>query len=185
VEQSGQSRVDDGGHVDDRSLPVDVAAPNSPVSVPAQAGESVSAAPAAIFGTEIVAREKCPPRPVRRHAFNTCWPDRWGMPLAIFADDIREHGVRKPIVKIDDEILDGWCRYTTARGLGLEYPVVQYHGDDPLADSIRWNLESGGRLLTLHEQKQIANKLAKVPGNEHRKEEILQLFGFKVEGKAA
>lgn len=127
----------------------------------------------------VVYREKCPPAPVVWHDYARCWPEMFGLRLTAFINDIEADGVKKPIVKIGDQILDGRSRYCAARELGIDYPVVQYAGDDALADSIRWNLSSG-RMMTMAERRTIATKLAKFPENASRASEIAQLFGLEL-----
>lgn len=150
-----------------------------------------SRADAAGFGSavEIGARspgdtwlERCPLAPVRWHEFSRCFPELWGPGRAELSDDIRANGVTHPIVKIGDEVLDGRARYTIARELGMEYPVTEYAGADPLADVIRWNLAS--RQLSTNERKAIATKLMKLPNVAHRASEIAQLFGLETEEAA-
>ena len=125
--------------------------------------------------------ERCPAEPVRRNDYARCFPDYWGMPLAELKDSIREEGVREPIVKRGTEILDGWARYTIARELGIDYPVREYDGTDPLLDIIRWNLDA--RQLGANERKLIATKLAKL--SPDRGEEIADAFGLAHERAAA
>jgi len=165
----------------------DIAAPDSgivacmePEVVPAPVAEPEGSATSAG-----VHYEKTPPRPVRRHDINRCWPEHFAFSRARLSDPIRERGVDRPIVMIGDEVLDGWGRYTIARELGIEYPVVQYDGDDALLDSIRWNLDGTGRLMTANEFKNVALRLAKLPDYAHRASEIAELFGLELEGGAA
>lgn len=137
----------------------------------------------------VVTYERCPPNPVHWHDYAKCFPEMFGLALLSLSKDIERNGVRKPIVKIGDAVLDGRSRYNMARqlvgeGLIESYPVVEYAGDDALRDVVRWNLESG-RLLTMAERKVIATKLSKLPGNEHRGSEIAEWFGLEVLGKAA
>jgi uncharacterized protein (UPF0335 family) len=132
----------------------------------------------------VVYMETCPPAPIIYHEFARCWPELFGMRLETFVSNVEANGVQKPIVKIGDQILDGRMRYNSARRLGIEYPVVQYAGVDPLADMVRWNLESG-RLLTMAERQAICTKLAKLPGNEHRGSELAEMFGLEMDRRVA
>jgi len=144
-------------------------------------GESPLAAPL-IKSPGATWLERCPLAPVRWHEFSRCFPELWGPGRAELSDDIRANGVTHPIVKIGDEVLDGRARYTIARELGMEYPVTEYAGADPLADVIRWNLAS--RQLSTNERKAIATKLMKLPNVAHRASEIAQLFGLETEEAA-
>jgi len=137
------------------------------------AGRDVPRAPGATW------IERCPTAPVRWHEFSRCFPELWGPGRAELSDDIRANGVKRSIVKIGDDVLDGRARYTIARELGIEYPVTEYAGSDPLADVIRWNLAA--RSLTANERKAIANKLMKLPSVAHRVSEIMEMLGLEAE----
>lgn len=109
--------------------------------------------------------EKCPPEPVRWHEYANCFSET--------SIEIGE-GIDRPIVKIGNQILDGRSRYHAARDAGLEYPVVQYSGSDPLADVIRWNVES--RAMSDKDKRAVARRLAQIePG---RADEIMEMFGL-------
>lgn len=116
----------------------------------------------------VVVVERCPPEGIVVHPFAACWP--------VSSIDVTD-GVSKPVVKLGKFILDGRGRYFAARDAGIEYPVVQYDGADPLGDTIRWNLAS--RNPSEKQRKVIAEKLAKIePG---RADEVMQLFGLQLE----
>ncbi len=84
--------------------------------------------------------EHTPPEPIRFHEYAEAFPWLEGAALDALREDIRQHGVREPIVMLDGAILDGRNRYMCARELGIEYPVVEYAGDDPLAFVVSLNL---------------------------------------------
>ncbi|MFN3582927.1 hypothetical protein [Phenylobacterium sp.] len=75
--------------------------------------------------------------------------------------DIREHGVREPVVMLDGMVLDGRNRYLAAREAGRPVPVVQYEGDDPLGFVVSLNLKR--RHLNESQRAMVAAKLAKLP----------------------
>lgn len=118
--------------------------------------------------------ETCPPIAVTRHELSRVFPEHFGMTLAELKDNIRENGVQRPIIKIDNAILDGWARYTCARELGIAYPVKEYDGSDPLADLIRWQCESRGKTLP---RQSLASKLMKLVPD--RAADIAELFGVE------
>lgn len=61
--------------------------------------------------------------------------------LAGLADDIREHGVRVPVVVLDGELLDGRNRVAAALSAGVAaVPVVGYTGDNPWALVVSHNV---------------------------------------------
>lgn len=84
--------------------------------------------------------EHTPHQPIRFHEYAEAFPWLEGAALDALREDIRQHGVREPIVMLDGAILDGRNRYMCARDLGIEYPVVEYEGDDPLAFVVSLNL---------------------------------------------
>lgn len=134
---------------------------------------SGSAAPAASYPAPgVVVMEHTPPEGALAHPYAACWPVNLVDPAG---------GIREPIVKIGKLILDGRGRMFAARavngGEGIEYPVVQYDGADPLIDCIRWNLASRPS-MHLHNLKLIASKLVKL--EPARADEIMQAFGLEV-----
>lgn len=171
------AREDAGAAAPELNSPSVTTAPQAPQVTDKASRSSVPssiAVPAAPHLPGEVWTERAPPEPVRRHDYGRCFPEHWGMSLAGIKDSIREEGVREPIVKIGNEILDGWARYTSARELLIDYPVTEYAGTDPLIDVIRWNLEA--RQLGANERKLVATKLAKLCPD--RGEEIAAVFGL-------
>ncbi len=122
----------------------------------------------------VVVMETCPPEGIIAHPYAVAWPMR-----EITLADGEE--VREPIVKVGKFIVDGRQRYFAARAKGIEYPVVQYAGDDLLADVIRFNVAS--RTMSEAALRIVAQKLAKL--EPHREADILQLMGLSAEVEAA
>lgn len=108
-----------------------------------------------------VTHEICPPVGVRWHEYADLFPWLDGRPREELRDSIREHGVLEPIVFLGEFVLDGRNRYDVARELGIEYPRVDYLGDDPLGFVIAKNLSR--RHLNESQRAMIAAKLAKMP----------------------
>jgi len=99
------------------------------------------------------------------HEYANLFPMLHGDALDALRADIREHGVRDPIVIYHGEILDGRNRYTCARDLGIEAPSIAFEGDDPLAFVISHNLHR--RHLTESQRASIAARVANM-GQGHR-----------------
>ena len=126
---------------------------------------SASAAPISKYaGQGVVVWEHTPPEPVRRHPYSAAFGDL-GQDLVVIDDDIA--GAKsEPIVRIGNEILDGWARYNVARGMiggsgmSTEYPVMQYAGTDPLIDCIKWNV--AGRVLSPKDKQTIVSRLSAI-----------------------
>lgn len=144
-----------------------VPAPALDESRDSAAGVEAPAAPVNYPAPGIVIYERCPPEPVRWHEYAECFP--W---TSVDARD----GIDEPIVKIGNLILDGRARYDAARSIGIEYPVVQYAGPDPLTDMIRLNLES--RNMSEKDKRAVASRLTKLVPD--RADEIMVLFGLEM-----
>ncbi|WP_342242662.1 GapR family DNA-binding domain-containing protein [Ensifer sp. OTU672] len=121
--------------------------------------------------------EASPPRPMKSLPYAACFPELSHAHYQQLSDSIANNGVREPIVRMGDVIVDGWSRYNISRSLGIEYPVVSYLGDDVLLDVIAWQREA--RQFTPVQERQIAARLAKeVP---HRASEIMRAFQIEEE----
>lgn len=136
---------------------------------------SASAAPISKYADPgVVVWEHTPPEPVRRHPYSAAFGDL-GQDLVVIDDDIAGAN-SEPIVRIGNEILDGWARYNVARGMiggsgmSTEYPVVQYDGTDPLIDCIKWNV--AGRVLSPKDKQTIVSRLSAI--EPKRKADILK-----------
>jgi phage N-6-adenine-methyltransferase len=105
--------------------------------------------------------EQTPPDDVVFHDYANLFPMLQGEALDRLREDIREHGVREPVVFIGNAILDGRNRYMCARDLGIEYPRTEFGGDDPLSFVISHNLHR--RHLTESQRASIAARVANMP----------------------
>ena len=119
-----------------------------------------------------VHREVCPPKPVTFHPLADIFPWLEGAANDALREDIRQNGVREPIVFLDGAILDGRNRYQCARDLGIEYPRREFgddpaDGTDPLAFVVSLNLTR--RHLTESQRASVAAKLANLGHGGDRK----------------
>lgn len=94
---------------------------------------------------------------VRFHEYANVFPMLTGEALEAFDQDVKENGVREPIVFYQGYLLDGRNRYMAARRWGIEYPYVEYEGENPLAYVISLNLTR--RHLTESQRGMAASKL--------------------------
>ncbi len=92
------------------------------------------------------------------HELANLFPLMDGDAYLSFVEDIRQHGVREPIVMLDGQILDGRNRYLAAREAVVDCSFTQYEGDDPLAYVISLNLAR--RHLSESQRALVAAKLA-------------------------
>lgn len=104
--------------------------------------------------------EACPETGIRFHEYANLFPMMDDEAFNALVEDIKINGVREPIVFIGNEILDGRNRYTAARQLGIEYPVTEYTGSDPLGFVVSLNLKR--RHLTESQRAMVAAKIAKM-----------------------
>lgn len=108
--------------------------------------------------------EHTPPVGVVWHEYADLFPWIEGPAFQELKADIAKNGVLEPIVFLDNAILDGRNRYVAARELGIEYPRVEYEGNDPLGFVIAKNLAR--RHLSESQRGMVAAKLAKLkPGD--------------------
>jgi hypothetical protein len=61
----------------------------------------------------------------KRHALATCSPVRSLAERTLLSENIKKHGVLDPIVLLEQQVLDGWQRYTIACELGIDCPTVE------------------------------------------------------------
>ena len=116
--------------------------------------------------------EVCPPEPVTFHPLADIFPWLEGAANDALREDIRQNGVREPIVFLDGAILDGRNRYQCARDLGIAYPRREFGSDpldgaDPLAFVISLNLTR--RHLSESQRASVAAKLANLNHGGDRK----------------
>lgn len=81
--------------------------------------------------------------------------------------DIRERGLKNPVILYEGRILDGRNRFKACQEVGAEIKTVDYDGDNALADVISWNLKR--RHLNESMRGMVAAKMANLPA--HRPED--------------
>ncbi len=74
-----------------------------------------------------------------RHPLSALWPDMPEDEKAALREDIKENGLRNPIVIHEKKVLDGWHRYGAALAVGAEIKTAKYKGDDPAGFVIAMN----------------------------------------------
>ena len=88
--------------------------------------------------------EKTPRMPVRWHPVLQCVPSLKMNEHQALHDDIEANGIQKPIVFHGEYVISGRERYMIARGLQIEYPRVEFDGDDVVQFIVTENLISRG-----------------------------------------
>jgi hypothetical protein len=76
----------------------------------------------------------------RTHPLAELFPLIEGEAFAELVEDIREHGLRDPVVMLDGMILDGRNRWRAAHAAGVPIRTVAFEGDDPRAYVVSVNL---------------------------------------------
>ena len=66
-----------------------------------------------------------------RHPLSAAWPNMSDDEFASLTESIQLHGLREPIVLLDDQVLDGWHRYQACIEAGMEPVFEVFSGDDP------------------------------------------------------
>lgn len=92
-----------------------------------------------------------------------------GKPLDALREDIRQFGVREPIIVYQGKILDGRNRYMCARDLGLDFPVADFEGTDAEALAFVLSTNLHRRHLTESQRAAVAAKLANMKRGGDRK----------------
>lgn len=128
--------------------------------------------------------ERTPPQGIRWHPYAELFPWIDGPAYEELKADIAKNGVLEPIVFLDGAVLDGRNRYMAARDLGIEYPRVEYRGDDPLGFVISLNLKR--RHLSESQRGMVASKLAKMDhGGDRRSDQAANLPVGPTQAEAA
>src|SRR5262245_58784267 len=68
---------------------------------------------------------------LRIHPVASLFPDLSAADFAALLEDIRQHGVRLPMLVYNGQILDGRHRYRACLRLGIPCPSVEWNGADP------------------------------------------------------
>lgn len=97
--------------------------------------------------------------------------------------DVRQHGVREPIVIFDGRILDGRNRWRAAQAVGVECPRVDFTGSDPVGFVISLNLRR--RHLDESQRAMVAGKLATLTHGGDRVSEQAASLPVATQARAA
>jgi N6-adenosine-specific RNA methylase IME4 len=98
------------------------------------------------------------PAPLNFHALANLFPFLEGAEFDELVADVREHGLREPIVLYEGKILDGRNRYRACCVVGIDPTFAFYQGDDPVSYVISLNLRR--RHLDESQRAMVAAKLA-------------------------
>lgn len=104
---------------------------------------------------------------LKAHTLASLFPAMEGDEYAALVANIREHGLREPIVLFGNQVLDGWHRYSACVELGLRPQFETYAGSDPAGYVVSLNLMR--RHMTTSQRAMVAAELATLPrgANQH------------------
>src|SRR4029077_4726469 len=80
------------------------------------------------------------PSTIADHPAAEIFPLLAGADFLALVESISKHGLKVPIVRYEDKILDGRNRYRACREAGVEPRFVEYFGPAPVQDVVSWNL---------------------------------------------
>jgi N6-adenosine-specific RNA methylase IME4/ParB-like chromosome segregation protein Spo0J len=97
------------------------------------------------------------------HSLANLFPLIEGQEFEALVADVREHGVREPVVLFEGKILDGRNRYRAAQAAGVEFDIREFDGDDALGFVISLNLHR--RHLSESQRGMVAAAIANMPAH--------------------
>jgi N6-adenosine-specific RNA methylase IME4 len=110
------------------------------------------------------------------HALSEIFPSLIGPEFDALVDDIRDNGLREPIVLFDGQVLDGRNRYRACQAADVEPRFETYEGDDPVRYVISLNLRR--RHLDESQRGLASARLENLPrGRPANKDANLHVFG--------
>lgn len=95
---------------------------------------------------------------LEHHPLADVFPDMSAEDYADLREDIRQHGLRQPVVLFQGKILDGRHRYRACKELDVDYQIERYIGNNPIEFVISLNLRR--RHLSTSQRAMMAAKLA-------------------------
>lgn len=117
----------------------------------------------------------------RPHPLAELFPLMEGQTYRDLVEDVRAHGIREPVVRLDGMVLDGRNRYLAARECGRsDIPTTEFQGTDPLAFVISRNLRR--RHLSESQRALVAAKIARL---EDGKKQVGKFADVPTQAQAA
>jgi hypothetical protein len=119
----------------------------------------------------------------RFHPLADLFPPMGDKEFTALAVDIKTNGLRTPIVRTNDEILDGRHRYRACKETGVEPRYEEYTGADPLAYVISVNLHR--RHLNESQRAMVAASLATMGHGGDRRSDQAAILPLVLQAAAA
>jgi len=94
-------------------------------------------------------------------------PERSPKQFAALKSDIKRRGVLSPVLRYQGKILDGRGRWRACKELGIECPVLDYDGADPVAEIV--SLNAIRRHLNASQRAMLAARIANFEHGGDRK----------------
>jgi hypothetical protein len=118
------------------------------------------------------------------HPLANIFPLLDGEAFEALVADIREHGLREPVILYEGQILDGRNRYRACAAAGVDARLEMFSGDDPLAFVVSKNLHR--RHLNESQRAMVATKLATIRDGSHgNRDDVLPKFKQHTQDEAA
>ena len=127
--------------------------------------------PKKVAGSPPDQAEPNPSGPIQIHPYCSLFPVMTGENMAKLTADIKENGLREPIVTLDGKVLDGQNRLSACIAAGVSPKFTPYEGDDPISfvESVNLNgrrhLDPGQRAMIGTEIARIRNEQAASTGD--------------------
>lgn len=113
---------------------------------------------------------------LQAHPFAEVFPLIEGPDFDALVDDIRQHGLREPIVLHEGMILDGRNRALACQVANVDARYEMYTGDDPASYVVSLNLRR--RHLDESQRSMAGKRLANLPNGHRKAPSSMELGGF-------
>lgn len=104
---------------------------------------------------------------MKLHEVTQLFPRMSGAEFKALVADIREHGIRQPVLVTDGKIVDGRNRWEACKKIGIECPTVEWDGKGSLLDAVI-SLNLKRRHLNQSQRAMIAARVATLKDGQRK-----------------